>query len=212
MSIKVLVADDHEVVRSGLHTLFKGSDIQIVGEASDSDQVVKEALKQKPDVLVMDIRLGDSDGLDALERIRAKSPDQRVVVLSTYDNPTYVARPVALGANDYVLKGSTRAEIISAIKRAAAGESPAADSIMNRVRSAMSRKRNDDDKIPLTNRELQVLRHVALGLSNREIGRSLGISLETVKEHVQNMRRKIDVPARTQAAVWAVKKGIVLDD
>jgi DNA-binding NarL/FixJ family response regulator len=213
MSIKVLVADDHEVVRSGLQSLFKGTDIQIVGEAVDGDQVVKEALKQKPDVLLMDIRLGDSDGLDALERIRNRSPDQRVVMLSTYDNPTYVARSVALGANDYVLKGSSRQEIISAIKRAAAGESPAADSIMHRVRSSMSRKRTEaDEKIPLTNRELQVLRHVALGLSNREIGKSLGISVETVKEHVQNILRKVDVADRTQAAVWAVKKGIVLDD
>jgi len=213
MAIKVLIADDHEVVRTGLHSLFKGTDIQIVGEAADADQAVKETFKQKPDVLLMDIRLGDGDGLDALERIRAKAPDLRVVMLSTYDNPTYVARSVAMGANDYVLKGSTRQEIVTAIKRAAAGESPAPDSIMNRVKSSMNRKRTElDDKIPLTNRELQVLRHVALGLSNREIGKSLGISVETVKEHVQNILRKVDVSDRTQAAVWAVKKGIVLDD
>lgn len=210
MSIKVLVADDHEVVRTGLHNLFKGTDIQIVGEVVDGDQAVKETLKQKPDVLLMDIRLGASDGLDALERIRNKSPDMRVVMLSTYDNPTYVARSVALGASDYVLKGQSRQEIISAIKRAAGGEGPAPESLMNRVRASMSRKKSEaDEKIPLTNRELQVLRHVALGLSNREIGKSLGISIETVKEHVQNILRKVDVNDRTQAAVWAVKKGIV---
>jgi len=101
--------------------------------------------------------------------------------------------------------------LIDAITRAAAGESPSEDSILQRVKDTMSRRRErvDRSEIPLTNRELQVLRHVALGLSNREIGRSLGISIETVKEHVQNILRKIDVADRTQAAVWAIKKGLV---
>jgi DNA-binding NarL/FixJ family response regulator len=210
MSIKVLVADDHEVVRSGLATLLRGTDIKIVAEATDGNQAVSETLKHHPDVVLMDIRMPDSDGLHALERLRKKSPDTRIVMLSTYDNPTYVARSVALGAADYVLKGSTRQDLISAIRRAASGGALANDSIMNRVQHAMAR--NPDaktDDIPLTNRELQVLRHVALGLSNREIGRSLGISVETVKEHVQNILRKITVNDRTQAAVWAVRKGLV---
>ena len=210
MSIKVLVADDHEVVRTGLSSLFDGSDIQIVSEASSGSEAVEETLKHQPDVVLLDIRMDDGGGLGALERIRSESPDTSVVMLSTYDNPTYVARSVALGAVDYVLKGSSRQAIISAIERVARGEEPSDDSVLAKVKGAMSKRRDaSDEDIPLTNRELQVLRHVALGLSNREIGRSLGISIETVKEHVQNILRKVDVTDRTQAAVWAVKKGIV---
>jgi DNA-binding NarL/FixJ family response regulator len=210
MSISLVVADDHELVRTGLATLLKGSDIEIVSEASNGDQAVDETLKHAPDVVLMDIRMVESDGLSALERIRQVSPTTPVVMLSTYDNPTYVARSVALGACDYILKGSSRNELIAAIRRAASGEAPNQDSILLRVKEAMERRHEPVKKdIPLTSREIQVLRHVALGLSNREIGQSLEISVETVKEHVQNILRKIKVNDRTQAAVWAVRKGLV---
>ncbi|MEX0818689.1 MAG: response regulator transcription factor [Pirellulaceae bacterium] len=210
MTIKVLVADDHEVVRSGLANLLKGSDIEIVDEASDGDEAVELTMKHHPDVVLMDIRMPNRDGLSALEVIRGKLPDARVVMLSTYDNPTYVARSVALGATDFVLKGSTRQELVDVITRAASGDEPLDSSVLRRVKRVMRRRHErDDDGIPLTNRELQVLRHVALGLSNREIGQSLGISIETVKEHVQNILRKLDVNDRTQAAVWAVRRGVV---
>ena len=210
MSIKVVVADDHEVVRSGLKTLLAGGDIKIVAEAADGNEAIKQAKKHRPDVLLMDIRMPETDGIAALERIRDESPDTKVVMLSTYDNPTYVARSVALGACDYVLKGSAKKEIVSAIKRASEDNSPTPDGILHRIKTTMAKRREPGDEgIPLTNRETQVLRHVALGLSNREIGRSLGISIETVKEHVQNILRKVDVTDRTQAAVWAVRRNIV---
>jgi len=210
MSIRVLVADDHEVIRTGLVSLFSGSDLEIVAEASNGQEAVKLAQKVKPDVILLDIRMPDSDGLEALEKIRAKSPDSRIVMLSTYDNPTYIARAVALGANDFVLKGSARDDIIATIRSAARGESPSRTGELERIATAMKvRQVADDDDVPLTQRETQVLRHVALGLSNKEIGRSLEISVETVKEHVQNILRKIAVTDRTQAAVWAVRKGLV---
>ena len=211
MSIRLLVADDHEVVRSGLASLLEESEIEIVGEAANGEQAVEQTKQHHPDVVLLDIRMADTDGLAALEQIRREAPDTRVVMLSTYDNPTYVARSVALGACDYVLKGSSRNELISAITRAASGQSPSDDSVLMRIKAAMARRRErgDNNEVPLTNRELQVLRHVALGLSNREIGRSLGISIETVKEHVQNILRKIDASDRTQAAVWAVRRGLV---
>ncbi len=210
MTIKIVVADDHEVVRSGLANLLKGSGIEIVGEASDGDEAVEKTMKHHPDVVLMDIRMPNRDGLSALEVIRDKMPDARVVMLSTYDNPTYVARSVALGATDFVLKGSTRQELVDVITRAASGDEPLDTSVLRRVKRVMRRRHErEDDGIPLTNRELQVLRHVALGLSNREIGQSLGISIETVKEHVQNILRKLDVNDRTQAAVWAVRRGVV---
>jgi DNA-binding NarL/FixJ family response regulator len=211
MSVKILVADDHEMVRSGLASMLAGTDIKIVAEAANGAQAVKQAMKHKPDVVLLDIRMQDSDGLEALDKIHRELPKTKVVVLSTYDNPTYVARAVALGASDYVLKGASRKELISAIVTAAEGKSPSAVGELRRVASAMSKNGASPPKeeIPLTVRETQVLRHVALGLSNREIGRSLSISIETVKEHVQNILRKISLTDRTQAAVWAVRKGLV---
>jgi len=210
MTIKVVIADDHEVVRSGLSSLLKGSDIEVVAEAADGKEAVAAAEQHVPDVVLLDIRMPDYDGLKALEEIRTKCPSARVIMLSTYDNPTYVARSVALGASDYILKGSERDELVSAIRGAMAGQSPSSDSIMQKVKRSMTRRQEPvHDDIPLTNREMQVLRHVALGLSNREIGHSLGISIETVKEHVQNILRKVHVNDRTQAAVWAVRKGLV---
>jgi DNA-binding NarL/FixJ family response regulator len=210
VSIKLLVADDHEVVRSGLASLLAGSDIKIVAEAATANEAVKMAAKHKPDVVLLDIRMGESDGLDALEKIHRDQPKTHVVVLSTYDNPTYVARAVALGAADYVLKGASRQELVSTIKAAAKGDAPIVGGELHRVAGAMNKRHVDaSEDVPLTNRETQVLRHLALGLSNKEIGRSLDISVETVKEHVQNILRKIQVTDRTQAAVWAVRKGLV---
>jgi DNA-binding NarL/FixJ family response regulator len=210
MSVKLLVADDHEVIRTGLASLLAGSGIEIVSEAATGKQTVAKAQEVKPDVILLDIRMPDGDGLATLEKLRTKVPDSKVVMLSTYDNPTYVARAVALGASDFVLKGSSREDLITTIKAAAAGESPSRAGELRRVAGAMKiRQVIDDDDVPLTQRETQVLRHVALGLSNKEIGRSLEISVETVKEHVQNILRKIAVSDRTQAAVWAVRKGLV---
>jgi DNA-binding NarL/FixJ family response regulator len=211
MSVKVVVADDHEVVRTGLKTLLADSDIDIVAAASSGPEAVKLALEHKPDVVLMDIRMPDHDGLEALDTIHRELPNTRVVVLSSHDNPTYVARAVALGASDYVLKGASRQDLIKAITTAAEGKAPSDIGEMRKVAGAMSKSfvNGNAEEIPLTNRETQVLRHVALGLSNKEIGRSLSISIETVKEHVQNILRKIAVTDRTQAAVWAVRKGLV---
>jgi len=210
MSVRLLIADDHEVIRAGLVTLLERSDIQIVGQATSGKEALKLTEQLKPDVVLLDIRMPDGDGLAALEKLRAKVPNSRVVMLSTYDNPTYIARAVALGASDFVLKGSTREALIETIMAAAAGESPSRAGEMRRIAGAMKvRQVVEDDEVPLTQRETQVLRHVALGLSNKEIGRSLEISVETVKEHVQNILRKIAVNDRTQAAVWAVRKGLV---
>ena len=210
MSISLLIVDDHAVVRTGLKSLLRGADIQIVGEASDGKEAVVQTLDKKPDVVLMDIRMENEDGLKALENIREQAPETRVVMLSTYDNPTYIARTVALGADDYVLKGSSRMDLIDSIRRAAQGRPISEKSPMGQARDSMAKRREGvGEDVPLTNRETQVLRHVALGLSNKEIGKSLKISVETVKEHVQNILRKINATDRTQAAVWAVKKNMV---
>jgi DNA-binding NarL/FixJ family response regulator len=210
MTISLLIADDHEVIRTGVKSMLEGSDIQVVAEAATGNQAIEQAVKHHPDVVLLDVRMPETDGLEALERIIDRSPRTKVVMLTGHDNPTYVARAVALGAAGYLLKDSPRDQIVGAINRAHTGLPPDTESLMGRVRNTMARRRPTyDDDIPLTNREVQVLRHVALGLSNREIGRSLEISIETVKEHVQNILRKLEAGDRTEAAVWAVKKGLV---
>ena len=209
MGIKLLIADDHEVVRSGLASLLAGTGIDIVGEARDGRETIKLTKKLKPEVVLLDIRMPEVDGLETLDKLHKDNPDLKIVMLSTYDNPTYMARAVALGASDYVLKGSDRATLISTIKAAAAGKSPVEGGELGKIAGTMATKKRPVEDMPLTNRESQVLRHVALDLSNKEIGQSLSISVETVKEHVQNILRKISVNDRTQAAVWAVRRGIV---
>lgn len=210
MGTRLLVVDDHEVVRTGLVSLLEGADLEIVGLAASGKEAVRMAKKHKPDVVLLDIRMNDGDGLATLEELRQSQPNCRVVMLSTYDNPTYIARAHALGASDYVLKGSTREQLLGAIRAVASGKAPSSYGEMQRVAGAMStREKEGDAELALTQRETQVLRHLALGLSNKEIGRSLSISVETVKEHVQHLLRKIDATDRTQAAVWAVRKGLV---
>ncbi len=210
MSIKLLIADDHEVVRSGLKTLLNGTDIKIVAEASTGEAAVRLALKHDPDVVLMDIRMPDGDGLNALGRIKLDRPNMPILILSTYDNPTYVARAVALGASGYLLKGVSRDKLIEAIHTAAAGQSAWTRDELRRVTGALATPRLAADvEVPLTQRESEVLRQLAYGLTNKEIALALHISYETVKEHVQHILRKIGVSDRTQAAVWAVRKGLV---
>ena len=209
MPISVLIADDHPMIRSGLDGLFSGTDIAIVATVENTKDAVEQTLQKRPDVVLLDVRMNEGSGLDALEQIKNREPTIPVVILSTYDNPTYVARAHALGACDYVTKGTSRDDLVRVIKAAASGESPIEVGLLYSVASTLGSKKSAGDDVSLTNRESQVLRHIALGLSNREIANSLQISIETVKEHVQNILRKIRVSDRTQAAVWAVRRNIV---
>lgn len=210
MPIRLLVADDHEVVRSGLKSLVSGTDIQIIAEASSGDEAVKLVEQHKPDVVLLDIRMADADGLNALGRIKLNRPKQPVLMFSGYDNPTYVARALALGASGYLLKDMGSNELLSAIRQVAQGGDAWKRDELRRVTGALATPRVAGDiEVPLTQRETEVLAQLALGLTNKEIAQVLGISYETVKEHVQHVLQKIGVSDRTQAAVWAVRKGLV---
>ncbi len=210
MAIKLLIADDHEVVRLGLESLFADTEIEIISEAVSGEEVHRQALELNPDVVLLDVRMPDGDGLTALGRIKLDRPQMPIVMLSTYDNPTYVARAVALGAAGYILKGSGRDKLLEAIRKVASGENAWTREELRRVTGALATPRlNADVEVPLTQRESEVLRQLALGLTNKEIAQALHISYETVKEHVQHILRKVGVSDRTQAAVWAVRKGLV---
>lgn len=210
MSIKMLVADDHEVVRAGLKSILQGTDIKIIAEASSGEAAVRLALKHNPDLVLLDIRMPDGDGLTALGRIKLERPALPVLMWSAFDNPTYIARAVALGANGYLLKSAGKERLIPTIRSVAAGEMVWKREELRRVSGALAAPRLATDvDVPLTQRESEVLHQLAKGATNKEIATALRISYETVKEHVQHILRKIGVTDRTQAAVWAVRKQIV---
>jgi DNA-binding NarL/FixJ family response regulator len=210
MSIELVIVDDHEVVRSGLAAML-GDRVKVVASVGSIDAALAAIKKQLPQVILLDVRLGELDGLEGLGEVRSQFPSLPVVVLSAYDNPTYIARAVALGASDYVLKSSPREILLAAIERAAKHEAAPPSSLLQSIHHVMQQSADVDvpGDLPLTGREVQVLRHLALGLSNREVGQSLEISVETVKEHVQNILRKLNVADRTEAAVRAIKAGLV---
>ncbi|HMP05395.1 MAG TPA: response regulator transcription factor, partial [Lacipirellulaceae bacterium] len=162
----------------------------------------------RPDVVLLDVRMVGGDGLAALGRLRGELPQVPVVMFSGYDNPTYMARAAALGAAGYVVKSAGGEEIAAAVTQAAAGETLWPRGGPRRMLSAAAATRSADLETALTRRENEVLKQLALGLSNKEIAQALNISYETVKEHVQHILRKLGVADRTQAAVWAVRKGL----
>ena len=207
--VSVLVVEDHAVVRQGLASVFKDSGVRIVGEASDADEAVQFARRLQPDVVLLDVRLNSNDGIDAIKTIREAAPNNRTVMFSAFDNSTYIARAISAGAHDYLLKTASRQELIDAVTNAAQGTPPSRSGEFRRMASSMANKTVPDNiEVPLTPRETQVLRLLALGLSNQEIADPLTISIETVKEHVQNLLRKLSVGDRTQAAVWAIRHGL----
>jgi DNA-binding NarL/FixJ family response regulator len=210
VAIKLIIADDHKVIRKGLAWLLKDQGIDIVAEVETGTEAVSKTRKHKPDVLLMDVLMAHLDGLDALEKIRKAVPQTKVIMMSAYDNPTYTARAMASGAATFLLKDVSGKEFASTIKRVARGEALTGETRANTMKAFLDKRPDPTaDDVPLTKREYQVLRHLAHGLSNREIAKSLGISIETVKEHVQNILRKLDAADRTEVAVWAVKRGLV---
>jgi DNA-binding NarL/FixJ family response regulator len=210
MTTEILVADDQQMVREGLAAMLKHADIEIVAEAATGKAVVEMIEEYHPDVVLMDVRMPDGDGLTVLGRVRLDHPDLPILMLSHYDNAAYIARAVALGANGYLLKEVDRERLIQAIRTVAAGGTTWTRELLRRVSGALATpKLAGDVEAPLSDREADVLRELADGLTNQQIAVKLDISYETVKEHIQHILRKIGVTDRTQAAVWAVRKGLV---
>ena len=213
MQTRIAVFDAHPVVHQGLVELLPQHGFIVVSQSHDGRNAVADVRASGAEMVITDVRMPFVDGLKVLEQLSDAGVTCKSIVYTVHNNPTYVARAIALGAVDFVFKYEPETRLIQALKNAVADIPPAPDTAFSRFRDHMrQRKFERSEQHELTDRECQVLRHLGLGLSNREIGRSLGISVETVKEHVQNILRKQDSNDRTQAAVWAVRDGMVLGD
>ncbi|MCP4095253.1 MAG: response regulator transcription factor [Planctomycetaceae bacterium] len=208
MTPKILLADDHPIVGLSLYTLAKEAQMDVVEQIRNSSQIVPSIENHRPQILITEVRLGRQDALKSLEKIDPEL-NLKVIVFTSHSNPTNIARASALGCFEFIQKTSPIENLLIALRGASAGEATPPTSLLATTKTRMKRIGSGPAESPLTKRESQVLQHVAMGLSNREIGKSLGISVETVKEHVQNILRKLDVNDRTQAAVWALKNGMI---
>jgi DNA-binding NarL/FixJ family response regulator len=215
MSIRVLVTDDERLVRTGFRMILKAEpDIEVVGEAANGLEAVERAATQRPDVVLMDIRMPILDGLEATRRILAgPDPHPRVIVLTTFDLDEYVYQALRAGASGFLLKDAPEDQLVAAIRIAAVGGSMFAPSVTRRLIEEFAR-RSTHRPIPaeiaeLTPRELEVLRLIASGLSNPEIAARLVVSEHTAKTHVAHILQKLNLRDRTQAVVIAYESGIV---
>jgi DNA-binding NarL/FixJ family response regulator len=209
-SISLLVAYPKELIRAGLRVMLAKSPVKIIGEAIDAPSTLTLAKKHKPAVVLLDAAIPGGDAFELARTLSKPLPATKFVFVTEIDNPTYMARARAVGAANCLLMGFSLRELVTTIENAAAGKSVSGSAPYAKIAASMeprdARAARDSG---LTPRESQVLSHVAFGLSNDEIARSLEISVETVKEHVQNLLRKLAVNDRTQAAVWAVQSGLV---
>jgi DNA-binding NarL/FixJ family response regulator len=212
MTIRVLVVDDQTMVRAGFHLLLADEpDIEVVAEASNGRDAVAQAARFRPDVILMDIRMPEMDGLEATRRILATDTDARVLVLTTFDLDDYVFEALRAGASGFVLKDEPPEQLLGAVRTVAAGEALLSPSVTRRVirRFATVRRQAPPAAVAdLTSRELEVLRLITRGLSNAEIGAELFISDTTVKTHVTRLLQKLDLRDRAQAIVLAYQTGL----
>lgn len=208
--VKVLLVDDHAIWRGGVRSLLEDTEFHVIGEASSGKEGVERALELHPDLVLMDIRMAGGDGLDALVDLKQKEPRVAVVMLTTYDNPTFMARAVASGAAGYLLKGVQRDDLLQALRTVSGGEMLLSQQdLVRSLRSVSENSAGARDLIePLTHREEEVLRLVSTGLTNRDIGAVLFVAESTVKTHVEHIIMKLGVSDRVQAAVWAAQHGL----
>jgi DNA-binding NarL/FixJ family response regulator len=206
--IRVLLADDDALVRSGLRALLRAEDgVTVVGEASNGHEALREAATLRPDVVVMDVRMPGRDGVSATRALLATSPRPRVLVLTTFDLDEVVDAAISAGADGFLLKRASPEELVAAIRAVAAGDAVVAPSVARRLFASHAARTGQPGDVDLTDREADVLRAMATGMSNAEIAGALHLSLETVKTHVKHVLAKLEVRDRTQAVVWAYRTG-----
>lgn len=209
--IRILITDDHEIVREGLRTFLKSQPgIEIIGEANDGAMAVQLAKSLNPDVILMDLVMPVMDGITATRQIIKENPSARILVLTSYVEDEKVFSAVKAGTLGYLLKDSTPGELIEAIKQVAIGESALHPSIARKVLKELNRSSSQlPNADQLTPRELDVLRLVAEGLSNQDIATQLSLSEWTVRTHLRSIMAKLNLVNRTQAALYALREGLV---
>ena len=210
-TIRVLIADDHPVVREGLMSMLKRQeDFEVVGEAKDGVEAVNKVKELTPDVVLMDLRMPKLDGVEAIHQIKAVRPQTQIIILTTYNDDEYILHGIEAGARAYLLKDVPREELFKAIRIVYRGESliqpVVAAKLVDRLAELSQRAPLGEE---LSERELEVLRLMAKGAANKEIGAQLSISQSTVKTHISNIFQKLGINDRTGAVTEALKKGII---
>jgi DNA-binding NarL/FixJ family response regulator len=204
--IRVLICDDHAVVRQGLRTYLElQEDIEVAGEAADGQAAIDAAVRERPDVVLLDLAMPDRDGLGALPRLKDLA---RVIVLTSFGEDDRLFAALRGGAAGFLLKDTEPAEIVRAIRTAHAGQSPLSPAVAARVIDQLAQAGRPRPVDALTAREREVLRLIARGLSNKRIALELGVAEKTVKTHVGHVLAKLDLTDRTQAALYAVREGL----
>lgn len=209
--IKVMIADDHSLIREGLRQLleFDGS-IEIIAEASNGVECLEKLNNFEPDVLLLDINMPEKNGIDVLKEMKEKGSSVKVLILTVHNELEYLMNAVDIGVDGYILKDSDFVELKRAINAVLEGDNYIQPSLIPALNNQLVNRDIEKDKIALlTSRELEVLAQVANGMFNKEIATNLNISERTVKNHISNIFKKIDVSDRTQAAVFAIKNNII---
>ena len=211
MAVKIMIADDHSMIREGLKNLLElDGDIQVIAEAVDGEDCLEKLQLVKPDVLLLDINMPKKNGLEVLKSLKSRRYKLKVLVLTVHNETEYLMKAVDIGVNGYVLKDSESAELKKAIFTVADGETYIQPSLIPALNAKMIETNKDAEKIKsLTKRELDVLKLLAVGMFNKEVGKRLEISERTVKNHVSNIFKKLGVTDRTQAAVFAIRNNLV---
>lgn len=208
-SLRVILADDHMMVRQGIRQfLEEAGDIVVVAEAADGREALRLVSEHQPDVAVLDVQMPGTTGIEATREIRARFPGVRILILTAYDDDPYIFTLLRAGADGYILKSAPAEELVRAVRAVAAGQTALSPQVARKVvqqvaPSAALAAQSE----PLTGRELEVLRLVARGRTNKEIGRELGISARTVQGHLANIYGKLGVYSRTEAVTTALRRG-----
>lgn len=211
MSIKVMLADDHALMREGIkHLLEFDGIVEVIAEANDGVDCLEKLKYVQPDLLLLDINMPGMNGLDVLEELKRKKNPIKILILTVHSEVEYLIHAVDIGADGYILKDSGSSELKQAIDVILNGDSYIQPSLLPTLNSRLINRDTDKDKLEsLTRRELEILKQIAGGMFNKEIATNLNISERTVKNHISNIFKKIDVSDRTQATVFAIRNNVV---
>jgi two-component system response regulator NreC len=210
MSIRVLLVDDHAILRSGLRRVLEAeADIKVVGEAESADRAVFEALSGKPDVVVMDLVMPGKSGIEGMPAVLQAVPDAKVLVLSMHDDPRYVREAFEVGAAGYVLKEAADTEVVGAVRAVASGERYVHPALGARLVAAEADERKRAEADPLSEREREVLRLLALGHTNQEIAKMLYISVRTAETHRAHIMQKLRLSSRAELVRYALENALI---